>query len=97
MKIIFRKTLDSLADRANPELRHDHHKNSDSRLGKMRMNDGSKHKHPQPLSVEEQHHEASQDDTGRLERYLRLADKMLESDERKDEDGSLPHYTPKAA
>ncbi len=63
----------------------------------MRMNDGTKHKHPRPLSVEEQHHEASQDDTGRLERYLRLADKMLESDEHEGEHQSDVRHIPKAA
>jgi hypothetical protein len=43
-------------------------------------NDDDKLRHSKSLSIEEQHQEASQDDTGRLRRYLRLAEKLLETD-----------------
>ncbi|HKW74958.1 MAG TPA: hypothetical protein VJN64_05485 [Terriglobales bacterium] len=61
------------------------------------MNDGNDPRYPKSLSIEEQHHEASQDETGRLQRYLRLAEKMLESDERETEEQSKPSHFPKAA
>lgn len=61
------------------------------------MNDDNRPRHPKSLSIEEQRHEASQDDTGRLQRYLRLAEKMLESDGREDEDQAEPCHIPKAA
>ncbi len=61
------------------------------------MNDGNDPRHPKSLSIEEQHHEASQDETGRLQRYLRLAEKMLESDERESEEKSNASHFPKAA
>jgi hypothetical protein len=50
---------------------------------------------PKSLSIEEQHQEASQDETGSIKRYLRLAEKMLKPDEPEDKDQQPP--VPKAA
>jgi hypothetical protein len=61
------------------------------------MNDSNRLRHPKSLSIEEQHHEASQDDTGRLQRYLRLAEKMLETDDRENQDQQKLSHISKAA
>src|SRR5689334_2519870 len=61
------------------------------------MNNGDSQRQPKSLSIEEQHHEASQDDTGRLQRYLRLAEKMLQSDETESEDQTNRFHNSQAA
>jgi hypothetical protein len=61
------------------------------------MKDGNIQRQPKSLSMAEQHHEASQDDTGRLQRYLRLAEKMLQSDELENEDTTQPLRNSQAA
>lgn len=57
------------------------------------MSVGGNQRDPKSLSVEEQHHEASQDETGRLQRYLRLAEKMLESDEREEDSSKVSNIS----
>jgi hypothetical protein len=61
------------------------------------MNNGDSQRQPKSLSIEEQHHEASQDDTGRLQRYLRLAEKMLQTDDGENEDQTNPFHNSQAA
>jgi hypothetical protein len=66
-------------------------------LAQMMMNNGDSQRQPKSLSIEEQHHEASQDDTGRLQRYLRLAEKMLQTDDGENEDQTNPFHNSQAA
>jgi hypothetical protein len=61
------------------------------------MKDGNIQRQPNSLSIEQQHHEASQDDTGRLQRYLRLAEKMLQTDESENDETTQPLRNSQAA
>jgi hypothetical protein len=61
------------------------------------MNNGDSQRQPKSLSIQEQHHEASQDDTGRLQRYLRLAEKMLQTDDAENEDQTNSFHNSQAA
>ena len=54
----------------------------------QQMRDGNKMKDHRPMSMEEQQKEASQDGTGKIRRYLDLAEKLFKGDDDPTQDAA---------